>query len=561
MDLICYTYSGWDPRIRPASPKREWMERSPERFAYRCLPLSIANGHGWEILSPCGFEARWNGAAGVEGVEISLDPDTEPRRAPVSLFGQATITFHIEGIFRTPAGWNLWVGGSPNQAKDGIAPLGGVIETDWSPYTFTMNWQFTRSNHWVRFEKHEPICFFFPVQRGLLESIEPRIVAIDDAPDLKAEFEAWSRSRDAFHQWVRETNPVAPADRWQKLYYRGLRPGDLPGAADHQVKVRASPFAGAVPLPSECPVTARTEAARGAGTMQMPRQDQGDSSPRPNAAGTQVALDRRDWILSVMESQQHLAPAANEVPRVRGIDSQEFLARFYAPGRPVILQGELDEWPALRLWTPDYLKQKLGPAEIQFQGARHSSGDFELYKDRHKSRMPFDAFVDLIAGRPGNDAYLTAYNSADNRAALAPLDEDVRPLGKFLTGVPGMIWIGPMGTFTPLHFDLTNNLLAQVRGSKRVILVPPSETRYLYHHRHVFSAVHDIADEELIARDFPLAASAFTYELDLDPGELLYIPIGWWHQVTALDFSITYTFTDFLWRNNFHETFPPDGPG
>ena len=58
MDLICYTHDGWEPRIRPASPKRDWLEGSPERFAYRCLPLAIANAHGWEMPSPCGFEAR-----------------------------------------------------------------------------------------------------------------------------------------------------------------------------------------------------------------------------------------------------------------------------------------------------------------------------------------------------------------------------------------------------------------------------------------------------------------------------------------------------------------------
>ena len=64
--------------------------------------------------------------------------------APLSAFGEGVLTFHINGLFRTPPGWNLWVGGSPNSPKDGIYPLTGVIETDWSPYTFTMNWRFTR---------------------------------------------------------------------------------------------------------------------------------------------------------------------------------------------------------------------------------------------------------------------------------------------------------------------------------------------------------------------------------------------------------------------------------
>ena len=108
---------------------RAWMDATPEAFAYRCLPLNIANAHGWEILSPCGFEAMWDGNSGVGAVTVKPDPGADPQRVPVSLFGQGTVTFHVEGIFRTPPGWNLWITGSPNRAKDAIAPLTGVVES------------------------------------------------------------------------------------------------------------------------------------------------------------------------------------------------------------------------------------------------------------------------------------------------------------------------------------------------------------------------------------------------------------------------------------------------
>jgi hypothetical protein len=172
--------------------------------------------------------------------------------------------------------------------------------------------------------------------------------------------------------------------------------------------------------------------------------------------------------------------------------------------------------------------------------------------------MPFDHFIEQIekAGF-GNDLYVTASNSAANRAALAPLEPDIGELGDYLTPGPGMMWIGPAGTFTPLHFDLTNNLIAQVVGTKRVILLPPSDTRRLYNHKHVFSAVHDITDEAKL-NQYPLARGAQTFELDLEPGDALFVPVGWWHQVTALDFSVTLTFTNFLWPNEAFKGFPED---
>ena len=218
------------------------MDASAESFAYRCLPLNIANAHGWEVLSPCGFDAMWTGGSDASDVIIRLDHGTAEHDAPVALFGQATLTFHVAGLFRTPPGWNLWVGGSPNAAKDGIAPLSGVVETDWSPYSFTMNWRFTRANHWIRFEEDEPFCHLFPVERQTIETITPEFRSIDDDPTLKAQFDAWSASRNAFHVEMRENPPSRPTDKWQKLYYRGVYPSGAPGVLDHQSKVNALPF-------------------------------------------------------------------------------------------------------------------------------------------------------------------------------------------------------------------------------------------------------------------------------------------------------------------------------
>jgi hypothetical protein len=241
MELVCYVDPSWEPLIRPAEATRPWMDATPESFAYRCLPLNIANAHGWEILSACDAEACWLGRAGTEDVKVRL-PRGDHAFAPVSLFGQGTLTFHIPGLFRTPPGWDLWVGGSPNRPKEGISPLSGIIETDWSPYTFTMNWRFTRRNHWVRFTAGEPICFIFPVQRGILEQFTPTIRPLASNPDLHQQFAAWSRSRNEFQAEQATSPAAAPAGKWQKRYYRGLDMANRTGAEDHKSRLRLKPF-------------------------------------------------------------------------------------------------------------------------------------------------------------------------------------------------------------------------------------------------------------------------------------------------------------------------------
>lgn len=270
---------------------------------------------------------------------------------------------------------------------------------------------------------------------------------------------------------------------------------------------------------------------------------------------TEVALARRDWIMAVMEWQRSLA-AEPMVARRHTPTTEAFLRDFYAPGRPVLIDGAMAGWPALGRWTPDYLCGLIGSAMVEYQGGRNGRADFELAKDRHKSRSSFRDFIALIRSKAGNDAYITASNSAANREALAPLERDMGHLTDYLTAQHGMPWIGPEGTFTPLHFDLTNNLLAQVTGRKQVILIPPSETPHMYHRRHVFSDVHDLTDEARL-KQYPRARHARRHEVVLEPGQLLYIPIGWWHQVRSLDFSVMLTYTNFRWPNAGHEGYPP----
>src|ERR1043166_9394657 len=122
MDLTCFLHPGWQPLIRPAPARRDWMDATPESFAYRCLSLDIANGHGWELLNPRGFDACWSGDSEPGAVTFKPHPAGDIENAATSLFGQGVLTFHVPGIFRTPPGWHLWIGGSPDPPQDSTFP-------------------------------------------------------------------------------------------------------------------------------------------------------------------------------------------------------------------------------------------------------------------------------------------------------------------------------------------------------------------------------------------------------------------------------------------------------
>jgi proline-specific peptidase len=214
------------------------MDASPSRHPYRCLPLSMANVYGWTLLSPASFSVHWNGGPEASDIRFqSHDGFAQLGRYLQSNFADGIVTFHTGYIFRTEPGWDLLVTGPMNQPKDGISPLSGVVETDWLPYTFTMNWQMTRPGV-VRFEKDEPFCQLVPVAKHVLEETQPEILDLESNPELTQDFRMWREERDWFRVSARAGNPEAMREGWQKFYFHGELPSGKRWTDDHTRKLR-----------------------------------------------------------------------------------------------------------------------------------------------------------------------------------------------------------------------------------------------------------------------------------------------------------------------------------
>ena len=222
MKLEAYTVGREFPLI--ASPReRPWMDGSPSRYAYRCLPLLIANQNGWLICTPEDVDVVWDGGDTVESLHVECDG-----AVALSHFGLGILTWRIPYLFRTPPGFNLYVHGPPNYPKAGLSPLEGIVETDWSVATFTFNWQVVDPGRTVGWKAGEPICMITPVRRGEVEAFEPVRMSIDDDPALKAQYEEWQTGRDEFL----EEQPTT----WQRDYMLGAAPGGI-RAKEHQTKL------------------------------------------------------------------------------------------------------------------------------------------------------------------------------------------------------------------------------------------------------------------------------------------------------------------------------------
>lgn len=227
-------------------------------------------------------------------------------------------------------------------------------------------------------------------------------------------------------------------------------------------------------------------------------------------------------------------------------EADDFVAQFFRHHYTTnsVIQFGFAGWPALD-WTIDSLRTKVGAdTPVQVQVGRTEDPHYELRSEAHRETMPFGDFLGAVTNRPGNAVYMTANNRSQNDAALAPLWPDVVPLPRFLRdrSADGFIWLG-RNTVTPLHHDETNNLLCQVMGSRIVRLFPPEDRDKLSPTVGVFSDLKWVNTKDIAERGLR------HIDVHMNPGDALFVPIGWWHCVVGIDVSLMISFTNFVWQN------------
>lgn len=275
-------------------------------------------------------------------------------------------------------------------------------------------------------------------------------------------------------------------------------------------------------------------------------------------AGKEIhkTLQKREWLLTTLDLLRDLSD--REVESKPTPPVAEFIRDYYSCNQPVILEDAIAHWLALHKWTPEFLQTQFGDLMVQIQDKRTNSFHYEREAHSYRTQIKLRDFVDrVLQTATSNDFYMTAGNSAENIELIRALLPDMGNIGDGYLDLNSQerscLWLGPAGTITLLHHDLTNNLFIQVYGRKRIILIPSTQVAYLYNFNHVYS---EVDPQALDASKFPDFAKARVYDFILHPGQALFIPIGWWHQVHALDVSISLTLTHFQAGNNYHNTYP-----
>ena len=233
MFLEAYALTDDPQPLVPAPPRRDWMDAIAGGHAYRCLPLAVANTYGWQLLLPVDVTAEWNGGPRIEDITVACSRAHQA----VSNFAHGILTFDVGYIFRTAMDFHLLVTGPSNACRDGVAPMTAVVETDWLPYSFTVNYRFTRPGR-VEWKAGEAYAQIFVVRAGVQERIRPIVRQLADNPQLAADHAAWRERRTDLRRRIEAGEPAALRKAWDKDYYLGRYADGRATTAAHASKVR-----------------------------------------------------------------------------------------------------------------------------------------------------------------------------------------------------------------------------------------------------------------------------------------------------------------------------------
>ncbi|MBW4623472.1 MAG: cupin-like domain-containing protein [Cyanosarcina radialis HA8281-LM2] len=261
-----------------------------------------------------------------------------------------------------------------------------------------------------------------------------------------------------------------------------------------------------------------------------------------------------------------MSDLVNSIPRVDilSVTPETFSDRYQKNGNPVVITGLLEEGD----WNLEYLCDRLGDREfiLRFYGHERYKRDKRQWKSIgsgvESQGMPFVKYAELLRNRQAHeqDIYLAKCSLKDTSLTHANFFPKLgEKLGLKQPVTDFNLWMGPGGHIECLHYDTLDSTLIQMHGAKKVVLFPPSQTFNLYpfpvfgHLWHGlklrcwFSRVYP---EQPDFKSFPKLQVALDrkYEVIIDRGELLYIPAGWWHEVTALGDEMVCSVNRF-WRS------------
>lgn len=176
-DIVVYKRKGHRVKLEQTKVQRDWMDQTTDHHAYKCFPMSLANGIGYSISFLDDIEFVW------DGISDNSEDHVKIIRSGFNVCnlarGNATVSFNTELWFKTDENTTLLSVAPPNQFIDGVIPFTTLISTSFYEFPLPVAWKITKPNQNIIIPAGTPIITVIPIS---LKELTQRKLNIYDKP-------------------------------------------------------------------------------------------------------------------------------------------------------------------------------------------------------------------------------------------------------------------------------------------------------------------------------------------------------------------------------------------
>ena len=220
------------------------------------------------------------------------------------------------------------------------------------------------------------------------------------------------------------------------------------------------------------------------------------------------------------------------IPRVKSITKEDFIKNYFKPQKPVVIERFIEDWPAYSKWNLEYMKSIAGDKIVPLYDDRPV--DYKDGFNEPHAKMKMSEYVELLKKEP-TKYRIFLWNILKEVPQLQQ-DFTFPDFGlKLLKGLP-MLFFGGRDSHTFMHYDidLANIFHFHFEGKKQCILFDQKQNKYLYKIPHSLITREDIDFSNPDFEKWPALQFAKGYITELNHGEVLYMPEGYWHYMKYL---------------------------
>ncbi|WMI66512.1 cupin-like domain-containing protein [Aestuariibaculum sp. YM273] len=216
-----------------------------------------------------------------------------------------------------------------------------------------------------------------------------------------------------------------------------------------------------------------------------------------------------------------------DIPRVKTITKEDFIKNYFIPQQPVVIERFIEDWPAYTKWSLDYMKELGGNITIPLYDDRPV--DYKDGFNEPHAKMKLGDYIDLLKREP-TKFRIFLWNAIKEIPQLQD-DFTFPDFGlRLMKGIP-MLFFGGRDSYTFMHYDidLANIFHFHFEGKKQIILFDQKQNKYLYKIPYSLITREDINFNNPDFKKWPMLKKAKGFQTELNHGEVLYMPEGYWH--------------------------------